>query len=58
MKSRRNVVAVFMLLAVLAASPAAAEWDKPDVGVAPSDASFDDMITVAHWSLQIAQAAF
>ena len=58
MKSRRNVVAVLAVLALLQASPSNAGWDDPYGGSNPSDASFDDMITVAHWSLQIAQAAF
>ena len=58
MKSRRNVVAVLALLAVLNAGPAAADWDKPSGEVGPSEMGFDDMMLAASWSLQIAQAAF
>ena len=58
MKSRRNVVAVLALLAVLNAGPAAADWERPENSVNPTEMSFDDMMLAAHWSFQIAQAAF
>jgi len=58
MKSRRNVVAVLALLAVLNAGPAAADWEKPTGEVGPSEMSFDDMVLAVQWGFQIAQAAF
>ncbi len=58
MKSRRNVVAVLAVLALLQASPSMADWNQPGGNVNPPDMNFDDMITAAQWSHQIAQAAF
>ena len=58
MKSRRNVVAVLALFALLNAGPAAADWEKPEGSALPTGVSFDDMVLGAHWGLQIAQAAF
>ncbi len=58
MKSRRNVVAVLAVLALLNASPSNAGWEDPGGDMGPPDMNFDDMITAAQWSLQIAQAAF
>ena len=58
MKSRRNVVAVLAVLVLLHASPSRADWTNPTGDVGPSDLAFNDMITGARWSLQIAQAAF
>ena len=58
MKSRRNVVAALALLVLFTASPSRADWTNPTGDFGPSNMSFDDMRLAAHWSLQIAQAAF
>ena len=57
MKSRRNVVAVLAVLALLYASPSSAGWDDPFGSSTPTEMSFDDMVLAAHWGYQIAQAA-
>lgn len=57
MKSRRNVVAVIALLAILQAGSAAADWSNPG-GDSPVPAmSLDDMVVAAQWGFQILQVA-
>lgn len=58
MKSRRNVVATLAVLALLYASPSNAGWENPGGDSTPVEMGLDDMMLAAHWSLQIAQAAF
>ena len=58
MKSRRNVVAVLALLAILTAGPAAADWENPDGTAFPSAMGSDDMTLAASFGVQILQAAF
>ncbi len=58
MKSRRNVVAALAVLALLYASPSNADWEVPTGNGGEVEMGLDDMMLAAHWSLQIAQAAF
>ena len=57
MKSRRTVVAAVALLALLSAGPAAADWDRPEDGVAPSGLSLDDVVLAGQVGLEILQVA-
>ena len=58
MKSRRNVVAVLAVLALLYASPSNAGWDNPNGDSTPIEMGLDDMTLMAGVGLQVLQAAF
>ena len=58
MKSRRNVVAVLAVLALLYASPSKADWADPTGNSAPSAMGSDDMTLAASFGFQLLQAAF
>ncbi len=56
MKSCRNFVAAFALLAAFAASPASADWNTPGGGVGPVEAG-EELFVAAQWGFQILQVA-
>ena len=58
MKSRRNVVAVLAVLALLYASPSKADWEVPTGNVDPIQIGFDGMTMEVSLGLQLLQAAF
>ena len=58
MKSRRNVVAVLAVLALLYASPSNAGWENPGGDSVPIEMGIDDMTMGVSFGLQLLQAAF
>jgi hypothetical protein len=58
MKSRRNVVAVLAVLALLYASPSNADWENPGGDSVPIEMGFDGMTMEVSLGLQLLQAAF
>jgi hypothetical protein len=57
MKTRRFVVALSVVVALVATSPARADWTNPDPGPNAGELSMEDMVLAAQWGFQIAQVA-
>jgi hypothetical protein len=57
MKSGRNLVATLSLLAILTASPAAADWEIPGGDAGPLGIAGEELLVAAQWGFQILQVA-